>query len=163
MGHGKHTVEARGHLSLPFYPVGLKDGFQVINLRAVAFTKEPSGLLGLHVLISGLVYLCCVSNIQGCQRPSPASREGGRKGAGGNEESSEQSSQHILDSKLNITIVSITPLCPPKPPRSSEFIYIQAILELKFLETGIEMWMPCFKTIIFLAGNKNMSLLGRQR
>ncbi|KAK7811957.1 hypothetical protein U0070_007010 [Myodes glareolus] len=37
-------------------------------------------------------------------------KEGGRKGAGGNEESSDQSSQHILDSRLNITVVSISPL-----------------------------------------------------
>lgn len=109
MGHGKHTVEARGHLPLSFYSVGLGDESQVISLRAIAFTKEPSGLLDLHVLLSGLVYLCCVSDIQGCQR-CPASREGGRKGAGGNEESPEQSSQHILDSRLNITVVSISPL-----------------------------------------------------
>lgn len=82
---------------------------KVISLKAIAFTKEPSGLLDLHVLLSGLVYLCCVSDIQGCQR-CPASREGGRKGAGRNEESPEQSSQHILDSRLNITVVSISPL-----------------------------------------------------
>ena len=131
MDHGKHTVKARGHLSLSFYSVGLEDGSQVISLGAVAFTKEPSGLLDLHVLVSGLVYLCCVSDIQGCQRLRPASREGGREGAGGNEESPDQSSQHILDSRLSITVVSITPLCSRKPLRYSEFIYIQAIFRIK--------------------------------
>ena len=60
MGHGKHTVEAREHLPLSFYSVGLGDESQVISLRVIAFTKEPSGLLDLHVLIKWLsVPLLC--------------------------------------------------------------------------------------------------------
>lgn len=85
-------------------------------LVSLPLPREP---LGLRVLVSGLVFLCCVSNIQGCQRPSPATREGRRKGAGGDEESSEQSSQHILDPRVKTTVVSPVPLGLPRSLRSS--------------------------------------------